>query len=216
MSTKIAYKNEFGSDITPEQQSSLNRYDKISYKDNLIKMIESIGKGRNFDRKTIEYFLDITENKNTILQQYTDQSNNVNCVVYFNNQSSNGYYLWDWESYSTIGTLKFRGKTVYDIDHKLIMYCSFDLNTGLLQEGAWKNCYANQSKTESEDQLLQIIYDVNGNVASLVDFTGKFGYSKSLTIDEFLADIKFSQVDFPWDQHPYYHSVLPYLPEGNL
>jgi hypothetical protein len=216
MSTQIKYTNELGSIITTQQQSSLTNYNKLTYISDNLKMIESYEQSSDVNYKTVKYFLDTTEDKNTILQQYSDAVNNVSCILYFNNQAGNGFNLWDWESYSKDSQLYFKGKEVYDNKNRLIFSCSFDLITNLLDDGAFKNYYGNQFDNPNDDLLLEFTYTSSGDVDLIFDIQGNFGYIEGISLDDYLADSQFSQQDFPWDQHTYYHAVTPYLPTGDL
>ncbi len=216
MNTEIKYKDGFGNIITEEQQKYLTEYEKITYEMNQIKMIEYFKKHRGIDRKTVDYFLSSDKDKNDILQKYSDPVNHVRCILYFNNQIANNFNLWDWESYSEDAQITFKGKIVYDSKHRLIFYCSFNLLTNKLDNGAWKNYYGNIFENEHDDKLLIFDYDNNGDIDWIIDIKEKFGYTKGISLNQYLADTDFSQVDFPWDKHPYYHTVTPYLPTGDL
>ncbi|SDP97646.1 hypothetical protein SAMN05428975_4457 [Mucilaginibacter sp. OK268] len=216
MSTQVTYTNELGSIITPQQRNSLTNYNKLTYISGNLKIIESYEQSRNISYRTVRYFMDETEDKNIILQQNSDVTNNASCIVYFNKQETNGFNLWDWESYSKKGHLYFKGKEVYDSQSRLIFTCSFDLVTNQLQDGAFKNYYGNQFENPSDVLLLEFTYKSSGDVDLIFDCNGNYGHTKSISLNEFLADTQFSQQQFPWDQHEYYHAITPYLPTGNL
>jgi len=160
--------------------------------------------------------MDETEDKDIILQQNCDVTDNTSCIVYFNKQETNGFNLWDWESYSKEGRLYFKGKEVYDNQSRLIFSCSFDLVTNQLEEGAFKNYYGNQFENPNDDLLLEFTYKNNGDVDLIFDYNENYGRTKGISLNEFLTDTQLSQQQFPWDQHKYYHAITPYLPTSNL
>jgi hypothetical protein len=212
MSTQIKYKNILGSFITLQQKTSLTDYKKLTYIYDTLKIIESNVMIEGLNYKTMSYFLDATEDKSTILNRYIDSLNKVKCILYFNKQSSYGFDQWDWESYSYNSELTFRGKEVFDSKGRMIMTCTFDLVTNSLQDRAVKYYYGNQLDDENDDNLFQFEYDQDGDLDMVFDVQENFGYIEGIRLETFLANVKLSQVTFPWDQHPYYHSALPYLP----
>lgn len=216
MSIEIKYTDEYGGNISSQQQSNFGRYNKLTISSGNIKMIESFKQSRGINYKTINYFLDPNENKVDILQQYSDPLNNARCIIYSNKQSANTINLWDFEEYSKDTILLFKGKQAFDSVNRIIFACTFDLLTNELQNGAIKHFYNIPSENPSNGLLLQFTYDSNGNIDWIIDIKEKFGYIKGISLDEYLADTEFSQVDFPWNQHPYYHAVTPYLPIGDL
>lgn len=215
MSVQIKYTDELGSKITAQQQSNLVRYNKLTYVSGELKIIEAIGQGRDANHTTVSYFLDSSEDKNHILQQYNDP-NIVACVLHFNKQTENGFSMWDWEQYNKTSILIFKGKKAFTDANRIICHSTFNLVTNELEEGAVKVYYGNQFIDERDDQFLRITYMANGEVDLIFDVNEKFGYIKGISLGQFLADKQFSQQDFPWDEHPYYHSAYPFLPIGNL
>jgi hypothetical protein len=216
MDIQIRYANELGSPITMQQQQLLNNYQKLTYVSNQLKMVENIRFLDNVIYKVVKYFLDSAEDKTTILDEYTNANTETSCILYFNMQSVPGFSLWDWEDYSETAQLAFKGKAVFDDKNRLVMSCSFDLLTNALRPGALKNYYSDYTGDENADNLLQFEYDSDGEVDLVFDVQGKFSYIEGITLGTYLQDTVFSEVDFPWDEHPYYHSIIPYLPTGNL
>lgn len=83
-------------------------------------------------------------------------------------------------------------------------------------KGARKFYYENQVSNAADDLLLKVTYNANGCVNLIFDANENFGYTKAISLATFLDDTDFSQEVFPWNEHPYCHSVLPYLPSGSL
>lgn len=209
MAATVQYLDEHGIIITEKQCSVIGRYSKITYIDNALKIIEEFGRGsRNRDVRGVQYFMDASERKSDVLKGYTDGK--TRCTLRFNDKSQNGFTQWDVEEYNIAGVLKWKGNGVYDNANRLVMYCYFDLNTGALQDGV-KNLYGNIHPKEFDDLLLRFRYDNTGQIEDISDVHVSFGFNDgSLTLDEFLA----FEANFPWDQHPYFHSITPYLPDS--
>ena len=216
MSTQIKYTNFFGSPITAQQQNTLLDFKKMTFISSEIKTIETFENIGNISYISVKYFIDTTENKQDIIQKYVDATTNSSLVIYSNKQQSNGFNLWDWESYEDSSQVAFKGKEVFDSELRTIFSCAFDRSTNLLLPGAQKFYYGNQVVIPYDDRLLEFKYDANGNVKLIFDSNENYGYIEGISLAEFLDDVNLSQGVFPWSEHPYYHSALPYLPEGNL
>jgi hypothetical protein len=216
MSIEIKYTDGFGSEISSEQQRKLVNYDKLTFDSGNLKMIESFHQSRGIDYGIIKYFLSPEENKTDLLQHYSSAVNNVSCIFYFNKQFANNINLWDYEEYRKDEKLYFKGKQAFDALNRLVFVCGFDLATNQLKDRAKKYYYGAAAENSTNDSILWFTYDSNGDLNSITDIQEKFGYNESISLDEYLADTDFSQIDFPWNQHPYYHAVTPYLPTGDL
>jgi hypothetical protein len=216
MDTQIKYTDEFGSVISEQQRETMVTYNKETLVDGNLKMEESLGLGRNKDYAHINYYLGAGEDKNTVIQNYCDRVKLISCTMHFNKVSVNGFNQWDWEDYHRDQSLKFKGIVTFDQNQRLIFLCDFDLVNDELMAGAVKYFYGNQFVNAYDDRLLEFRYDADGMVESIIDVHENYGYIKSITLSDFLKDTDFSLVQFPWDQHRYYHAVTPYLPTGAL
>jgi hypothetical protein len=216
MSIEIKYKDELGAYVSSQQLGKQETYDKLTFKSGNLKIIESFYQSGVTNYKTVYYFLEPDEYKTGILQRYTSASNNVSCIIYFNKESANNINLWDFEEYGEDGKLYFKGKEAFDKLNRIIFHCTFDLSTNQMRRGATKHYYGSVAENPTDDSLLDFDYGSNGNLDLIIDVQEKFGYIEGISLDEYLADAKFSQVDFPWNQHLYYHAVTPYLPSGEL
>lgn len=216
MSIEIKYKNELGADISSQQQRDLVNYTKLTFDSGQLKIIETFSQGRKSISRTVEYFLSPEENKTDLLRQFSSTVNNRKSIFYFNKQSANNINLWDYEEYGKDEKLYFKGKQAFDALDRLVFDCTFDLATNQLKDSATKYYYGTAVENTTDDPVLSFTYDSNGDITWIMDTQEKFGYIKGISLNEYLADTKFSQVNFPWDQHPYYHSVTPYLPTGDL
>ncbi|MBO9674364.1 MAG: hypothetical protein J7577_13030 [Sphingobacteriaceae bacterium] len=210
---QIKYKNSIGSFITDQQVKELNEYNKITYQDNEIKTIESFISSKTKNQTVISYFLDDREDKQVIVEQNTSVIENKSCLIYFNKESKNGFNLWDIEEYNSEGILRFKSKEAYDNKHRLVFMGKFNNDTDILESGSFKFYYLNKYEDEYKDRLLKITYDEHGDVDVIIDINDHFDYYKAPSLDEFLAD-DVGQILFPWNEHPYYHSAYPFLPES--
>ncbi|WP_426327875.1 hypothetical protein [Pedobacter sp. R-06] len=213
MSTQIKYKNNVGSFIADQQIQGLSEYNKITYQDNEIKTIENFIKSKTKNKKVISYFLGPGEDKVSIIQQNTSVLDNKSCLIYLNKQSENDFNLWDIEEYDSEGLLQFKSKEVYDNKHRLIFMGVITNDTNLLKTGSLKYYYSNKYEDEYKDRLLEVVYDENGDVNIIVDINDHFDYYKAPSLEEFLLDTEGQQI-FPWEEHPYYHNAMPFLPES--
>ncbi|MFD2581070.1 hypothetical protein ACFSR6_01115 [Pedobacter vanadiisoli] len=210
---QIKYKNSIGSFITDQQVKELNEYNKITYQDNEIKTIESFISSKTKNQTVISYFLDDGEDKQVIVEQNTSVIENKSCLIYLNKESKNGFNLWDIEEYNKEGVLRFKSKEVYDNKHRLIFLGGINPITNSLEDRSIKFYYLNEFEDEYKDRLLRIVYEQNGDVNTIVDINNYFDYYKAPSLAEFLLDTQGQQL-FPWDDHPYYHSAYPFLPES--
>ena len=214
MSIIVKYTNVLSDFITEKQANQSDSYSKYIYYDGLLKKIEYYGKARVKTYKVTTYFLDSSENKDIIIEQFTDSNANFKCVVYFNQQISGSFSLWDREEYTKEGILVFKGKDVFDSNNKMLLSVDYVLGSDSIKS-AYKYYYGNRYESELKDRLLEFSYDSTGQLLQIMDVDNNFGYLKSIDIDQFLADTNFSQVQFPWVLHPYYHSLYPFLPQSD-
>ena len=213
MGINIKYKNDMGSFIAEQQAKELNEYSKITYEDGEVKTITEFVKLRTKAQKTISYFLAVGESKIDIVQENTSITDNTSCLIYFNKQTKNGFNVWDIEEYNSEGILRFKSKEAYDNKHRLVFMGKFNNDTDILESGSFKFYYLNKYEDEYKDRLLKITYDEHGDVDVIIDINDHFDYYKAPSLDEFLAD-DVGQILFPWNEHPYYHSAYPFLPES--
>jgi hypothetical protein len=212
METTVKYLDEHGVNITEQQCSILEGYSKITYIDNVIKQKEEFGTSRRYgESRFVEYFMDRSENKSDILQSYADGK--TACSLRLNGKSQNGFTQWDNEDYSIDGVLKWKGNQVYDSAQRLVMYRDLDASTEAFSRGA-KILYVDwlsHESHESGDILARFYYDYSGNIIDIGDPGIRLGDGDAMTLDYFLM----AAPDFLWEQHPYFHSLTPYLPDSS-
>ena len=213
MATNIIYTSETGLVITQQQMSTLGNYTAVTYVDGFVKKIVDFGTGRDGHSRYVQYYMNSSENKNDVIQSFADGKTGLE--VYFNNLSQNGFTQWNWEKYSQDGTLKLIGYTVYNNNHWEIMNLLFDPITSVMRNRSAKYYFGNQHKSQYDDLLLVFSYNADGSLSEITDYNDTYGFNDGpLLPDEFLLYMQAIGQDFSWDQHPYYHTLTPYLPNS--
>jgi len=211
----VKYQNLFGDSLTSQQIVELSDYSKISFKNNNVKIIEYYSLTISGMSTVVSYFMDTEEAKQDILDKYCDPIKHVKCTLLFNKQQIGRYHLWKWEDYSVDKICTHKGEKVYDEKHRTLFSNEIDIRSDTLKS-AQKYYHGNVYSGEFADTLLGFNYNSDGSVKYIFDTHEKYGYIRGITLDEFLEDTEFSQELFPWEQHPYFHSAYPFLPEGDL
>lgn len=218
----IEYKNSNDKTVTAQQfnmlkDGEIHDYDDVTGElrkvENIIYM-EKMG----ITRKVYEYYLDPSENKNNIIQQYTDVAKNYSASIYLNKQIAFGFEIWDNEDYDKNGVLKFKSKIVYDNQKRIILQVYFDLQTNqIIQHTAYRPTkYYFGTSLDTANGLpnleLKFTYEFDPNTNQFVtyvkDVNETSGEIHTMNVIEFIE--LFGQAF--WDAHPYYHSLLPLLP----
>lgn len=153
-----------------------------------------------------------SENITAILDELCNVDLKRKCIIYNNMQTNGNYILWDWTEYSLEKVITFKGKAVFDSNNRRFVNIHYDINTNAIKR-AYKYFYGNVYDGELSDRLLEFEYFENGELEYISDIKNRFDYIKPVNLTQFLADTQFSQVDFPWDQHTYYHNLYPLFPE---
>ncbi|MFL9836047.1 hypothetical protein ABS768_00965 [Flavobacterium sp. ST-75] len=200
--------------ITEGQRLMSDIYHEEIYIDGFLKKRILHGNSHKGKYWITRYFLSDGEDINAILNEFCDVNLRKRCVIYYNMQTDGNYTLWDWTEYSLEKIIIFKGKTVFDSNNRTFVNIYYDINTNTIKE-AYKYFYENVYEGELSDILLEFEYFENGELEYISDIKNRFDYVKPINLTQFLADTKFSQVDFPWDQHTYYHNLYPLFPEGN-
>lgn len=162
----IQYKNINGNSVTEEQFKMLTEYEIHTYDDSTeeLKKIETVRlKREGVTYKWFQYYMDPTENKNAIIQQFTDEVNDFRLGIYLNKQNSFGFIMWDYEGYTSAGILKTKGKIVFDDSERLIFSCSFDLQTNELKSFPYPTKYYYGNSSELEGLVLRFTYELDEN-----------------------------------------------------
>lgn len=214
MAIVTKYLSETLDPITEDQSLILDKYHEEIYIDGFLKKGIFHGNSRKGRYWVTEYFLDESEDINAILDEFSDPILNKRCIIYNNMQTNGNYTLWDRAEYSIHKVIKFKGKTVFDSSNRRLVNIDYDINTNTIKE-AYKYFYENVYEGELSDRLLEFKYYENGELEYISDIKNRFDYIKPVNLTQFLADTQFSQVDFPWDQHTYYHNLYPLFPEGD-
>lgn len=212
MAIVTKYLSETLDPITKDQSLIFDKYHEEIYLNGFLKKRIFHGNSRKGRYWVTEYFLDESEDINAILDEFSDPILNKRCIIYNNMQANGNYTLWDRAEYSIDKVIKFKGKTVFDSSNRRLVNIDYDINTNTIKE-AYKYFYENVYEGELSDRLLEFSYFENGELEYISDIKNRFDYVKPVNLTQFLADTHFSQVDFPWDQHTYYHNLYPLFPE---
>ena len=209
----IKYTNRYGHPITEQQVNVLDEYDIKTVNDvtGKTKIVERIRKNRQVIHKWLNYYLDSDENKDIVIQQLSNTLSSKGFTIYFNQQSSNGFDMWDCEDYNNEGILQHKSKMVVDSSERKIFDCSFDLQTNEIKSFPYPTKYYYGNNSQLEGLVLRFTYELDENnnyqvrIKDVYETTGEI---HTMSQDEF---IEFFGINF-WNAHPYYHSIEPYLP----
>jgi hypothetical protein len=168
----INYKNILGKDISINQFNLLDENILETIDDNTgeLKIIETTRMGRQFQTKGYDYFLDISEDKNNIIQWYMTKSSFKNISIYKNKTSLFGFTTYDVEDYNIEGVLSYKSKHVYDSLNRIIFYCSFDLLTNEIIKSVTPVKYYYGNENDLPDLILRFTYEFNEDLNEFVTY----------------------------------------------
>ncbi|QNR86040.1 hypothetical protein H9N25_06320 [Pedobacter riviphilus] len=63
-----------------------------------------------------------------------------------------------------------------------------------------------------DDIIFTFTYDNDGSIITITDHEDRFGYYAALDLQQFTEEPMIQDSFFPWNEHPYYHSAYPFLP----
>lgn len=213
MSIQIKYKNNSGFFIPEVQAKSLERFEKITYLDGARKYIEITYPVRRGESRTrINHFMSDNEQKQDILNRYIGKYAAIS--LYFKQQTNLNFTLWDYELYSSEGVITGKSRIVYDSYDRMIFSGALDLQTGQI-EGKSDKVYYNPISAENE-VFFVFRYDEQGDIEWVTDHKNDDTWAGGYYPDEFQNIGIDPNIDFIWNQHPYYHSAYPFLPTGDL
>ncbi len=208
MAVEKTYLNSYGSVVSNTQVLSLSEYSIKTVIDNKLKSIDDFDEGAQTGGS---YYLDENETLNNLIQEHCINKQQK-WVFHFNRQVLGNFTLFDWSEINKTGTLLFKGKEVLDNLNRKIFSCSLDLQTNEFIGFPRKYYYQNLYDNEKDDVLFHFEYGSDGSLKYIWD-PNEVYYDKNFgpTPDDFLNDSQMQAV-FPYANHPYYHSALPYLP----
>lgn len=212
MATEKIFNNIYGDQINKIQLSSMSDYNIKTIIDNKLKMIE------RFEDKILtggDYYLGENENKIDLIQDYCINKKQ-NWYFHFNQQISGVFTLWDWEAVDENGNIYFKGKRVLGNKNRKVFYCKLDLETNELKGVPVKIFYQNIYDDENKDVLFKFYYKDDGTLYRVEDPNENYLDKIVGAKPQDFIDSSYIQAVFPWEDHPYYHSALPYLPTGSL
>lgn len=155
-------------------------------------------------------YLNAGDDLNTIVNQNIGIGRSW--AFYYGKQTNNkGDVLWESVVYIK-GELKYKRITVWDNKERVIASCEIDLITG--QKTNKRKCFYGDPSVffysfgDETNPNIKFWYNEDDTIEEV------FYYDDDYTLDEFLANQKI-MAQFPWDQHTYFHSFEPMLPDGN-
>lgn len=198
------YYNKFFKEITEQEADQLDELYIKYFLDGKLKKIEDITSKYFIGT----YYLDDTENLQSKIQEFCVQGGQ-RWIFHTKESSSFGYSLWNWVDIDNTGAIIFKGKRVLDIKNREVFNCSNDLSSNQM-EGATKRYF----KGEDTEPILLFEYNDQNNLSYILDRKDTWGLGGGWPMDKEELIIVDERIGvFPWDQHPYFHSAVPFLPE---
>ncbi|GAB1347444.1 hypothetical protein [Cloacibacterium normanense] len=217
MSTYIKYTNGDNKIVTEQQLSMLTEFNHHTYdkETNELKKIEKFI--RNYKTKQVEQrggevFVSSNDDLNDIINNHIGIGIlSRGWTFYYNKQSNNkGDVQWEFVTYIK-GVLKDKGIFVFDNKGREIVSCSIDLLSG--DRTSKRKCFFGDPAiffySFGDENIPNIVFRYNDDNS----IREVFYYDDDYTLDEFLANEKI-MAQFPWDQHTYFHSFEPMLPNN--
>ena len=219
----IKYTNLQDQTVSDQQLKMMDEYKIHTYDDSngKLKKIETIVLKRgNIPFTWFRYYLDPSENKNDIIQQYTSEEKDSRLAIFYNKQNIYGIDIWDCENYNNKGVLVAKAKIGFDSLSREILKVDFDLLTSEIKKNSIPRKHYFGTTADEMNNLsnleLMFTYEYNEElnlfVTFIKDVNETTGEINTMNVDKFIEI--FGQ-DF-WDAHPYYHSVLPLLPTNPI
>lgn len=209
-----SYKNILGQNITLQQLNQLEEYILETIDDNTgeVKTIETTRMVRESQTKSYDYFLEISEDKNIVIQQFMANSLFKGISIYENKSNVFGFTAYDVEDYNIDGILYSKSKHVYDSSNRIILHCSLDLQTNEIITSDTPAKYYYGTQNDLPDLVLKFTYEFDQVTNQFKTYV--LDVNQSTVHFNTLNQLNFIDVfgqDF-WDNHPYYHSLLPLFP----
>ncbi|MBP2616437.1 hypothetical protein [Chryseobacterium jejuense] len=206
MSLEKKFYNQYFQEITEKQASQINDFYIKYLLDGKLKKIEDITSKYFIGT----YYLDDTENLQSKIQEFCVEAGQ-RWIFHTKEFSSFGYSLWNWVDIDNTGAIIFKGKRVLDVKNREIFNCSIDLSSNQMRR-ATKRYF----KGDDTEPILLFEYNEQNNLSYILDRKDSWGLGGGWPMDKEELIIVDTNVGlFPWDQHPYFHSALPFLPTSN-
>jgi hypothetical protein len=212
MTTTTKFFNKYSNPITASQVQQMDSYQVHNFIDGRIKSKDFYIDGQ---LRKKSYYLDDDELLSHWVEAFTAKGN-FSWSLFFNKEQSGPFVQWEIKTYAKTGELKYRNIVVLDEFDQVIFRGDLDLEHDNIMNNMQKHYYVNNPTDRITNELLAFTYNADGSFRYIHDVQNLYDHIKPLELEAFLADTKFSQQQFPWDQHPYYHAATPYLPEGDL
>lgn len=198
------YYNGYFEEITEQEADQLDEFYIKYFLDGKLKKIEDITPKYFIGT----YYLDDTENLQSKIQEFCVQGGQ-RWIFHTKESSSFGYSLWNWVDIDKTGAIIFKGKRVLDSKNREIFNCSIDLSSNQMRR-ATKRYF----KGEDTEPILLFEYNDQNSLSYILDRKDSWGLGGGWPMDKEELIIMDARVGaFPWDEHPYFHSAIPFLPE---
>lgn len=227
----IQYTNFDNQLITAQQMQAMQEYNVVTIDDisGKIEKIEQVRFSvRNGERRFFEYFLNVNEDKNSIIQEYINKENFIGITLFFNHEQAFGFDQWEYEEYGKTGLLAFKGKRVFDNQNRVIANVSYDLQTGdiLSTTRPKKFLYLDHftmtyEHPDFEDDIIRdvtitFIYKLDPQTGETFIDRDSYLSTKQIEWNEELMHLKFDDFlnMYPsfMEDNPYYSTLYPLLP----
>ncbi|MFP9113690.1 hypothetical protein ACLI1A_07090 [Flavobacterium sp. RHBU_3] len=211
MSTVIKYTNNDSEQISLQQIMLLKSYNKETYVNSELKLVERLQVSRKTSETYVvsgEYYLSNDEDLQTVIDQHLPLARDWH--FYYNKQSnSNGDIFWEYLFYE-YGLLNEKGKLVLNSDNLLLSFCKVNIDTNQITDKR-KNFYGDiniYQRSNYKYPYLTVFYYQDNSVSEIyID-------DEDFSLNDFLLD-PYADI-FVWNDHPYYHSFDPMLPNDDI
>lgn len=157
------------------------------------------------------YYLNSNENLQSKIQDLCVLQNQ-RWVLHTKESDGFGYTLWNWIDVDNNGSTLFRGKQVLDSQNREIFNSSINTSDNLMLN-ATKKYYSDSSQFP----LLEFEYDGQNNILFIKDKKDTWGLGGGWPMSKDELIILDSNLGlFPWGQHIYFHSAIPFLPNSTI
>ncbi|NTE00506.1 hypothetical protein G6M26_23445 [Agrobacterium tumefaciens] len=212
MSTTIKYKNLYGEDITLQQLPNVADYDKLQYENGNVKRIDSY-----YDKKLDSgtYYLSSNEDKQAIVLEFSNIW--MSTEIYLNTQSMGNFILREWEAYGGTNLLS-KGKTLFDNQDRRIATEFLDINSSQIKSVEKKFYLTLRDEFIDTDGLpdfgqLSFYYKEDLTIVE-INLLGFEDDNYRITDNENILNNLLIRPLFKWEDHPYYHSASPLIPNS--
>lgn len=216
MATVIRYTNISGSQLTKQQVSNTEDYKMEEYIDGVLKRIDVY-----YDNKIDNgiYYLASNEDLQTVLVNLSETWRFS--FIYFEDQFFGNFKLKDWEIYEAT-VLIIKGKTVYDeLNREIaIQYLDIDsLEVTSTNKIFYLPDFGDFENTDDMPRFGQFEFYYSTDSSKLKVEVNLHGFELKeyyITNDRNILQHFLIAPIFSWDDHLYYHSAMPLIPNTTV